>query len=404
MNLVKSNIFLLVVVVVLAVPTGMQLVSDSESFVDYARIPLMFDGFSPENVAKVQIAVPKAEQPAPDPRRPNQKPGIAYDQLVLQRAERGWSVAQVPGAPNPLAGAPASKQRVEVDIFEHLLKIRSDKETLIQANATEEQLAEYGLDDATATVIQAYAKETNQLVVSLCVGTDASDQLAGTAGVKGVFVRKKDSTDVVLYEFEKGWRRDIATDQWVDRVLLKVTPESVTRFALSNGATKGELVVFERSQNEAAWTCKNPPAGRGAVRQAEVEAALGRLRWISVNEFRRPLQQAGNLAVLGLLPGDIRFEITYRDGQEERTARFTVGKKVDDEQNVHYFQSSEVPFLMTWPAALATALELDIAQAWFDPDAPPAKAGDPKTGDPNAGNSKAGNSKAGGAPDGGNGK
>lgn len=369
--MMKSNVTLLVIAGVLAIPTGIQLYSDAESFVDYSRIPLMFDGLTTENVGVIQIAVPKDEQPAPNPQKPDQKVPVAYDQLMLQRGEKGWVVSQTPQAPNKLAGAPVNGTRVERDVFDHLLKIRVDQRTIIQANATPEQLAEYGLDEKSATLIRCRDKTNQNDVAALYVGADAAGKLTGTEGVRGVFVRRHDSNDVVLYEFDKGWLRDIATDQWVDRVLLKVAPEAVTRLSITNQSTGGKPVVLEREPGKSAWTCPAPPADRGAVRQAEIEGILARLRYIAITEFRRPLQQAGNLAVMGLQPPQIQFEITFKDGDTDRTATFTVGNRLDGDANTHYLTSSEAPFLMTWPAAMATALQLDIPNAWFDPAGAP---------------------------------
>src|SRR5688572_12190567 len=100
MNFAKSNVVLLVAAAVLAVPTILQLRSEAESFVDYSRVPLMFDGFTPDNVGFVAIGQPKKEQPPANPQTPNQKPPVQYDQLFLQRTDKGWAIAQ-PGFGQP---------------------------------------------------------------------------------------------------------------------------------------------------------------------------------------------------------------------------------------------------------------------------------------------------------------
>jgi len=373
MNLAKSNVALLIAVVVLAVPTILQLRSEAESFVDLSRVPLLFDGFTPDNVGFIALGQPKKEQaPVPaNPQTPNQKPPVQYDQLFLQRTDKGWAIAQ-PGfgqPPNELAGVPVSKDRVENDVFAHLGKIRVDRQALVQTSATPEQLTEFGLDQEHATLIKVTDKTGQQSLAELFVGREAAGALTGTEAVKGVFVRKTDSTDVVLYEYDKMWRRDVAADQWIDKVLFKIESDKATRVSLRNVATAGKTFVFTRSENKASWQAAETPEGRGAVRQSEIEALLQRLRWVSAQDFRMPLARASNLAQLGLLPPQIELEVGYKEGDVERTVKVAVGNKLDD-KNEYYLTCSENGFLMTWPAGMVTPFEVNVAEAWFDPAAP----------------------------------
>ncbi|MCA8976981.1 MAG: hypothetical protein KDC98_19815 [Planctomycetes bacterium] len=174
MNLKKSNIALLIAAAALAVPTTIQLASEAESFVDYSRIPLMFDGFTDDNVGFVAIGKPKAEQPKPNPQTPEQKPPVAYDQLTLQRSDKGWMIGPTPGEMSNLVGVPVNAPLVESNVFEHLRKIRADKQTLIQENATSEQLAEYGLDEAHATFMKVSDKTGQNIVAALYIGSEAT--------------------------------------------------------------------------------------------------------------------------------------------------------------------------------------------------------------------------------------
>ncbi|MCC7064343.1 MAG: DUF4340 domain-containing protein [Planctomycetes bacterium] len=369
MNLAKMNVVLLVVAVALAVPTALQLRSDAETFVDLSRIPLLFDGFTADNVGAITIGTPKKEQPAPNPAAPNQKTPIAYDLVSLLRTEKGWMIGQSGPMVVDLAGAPANKDLIEANIFAHLRKIRCDREALVQASASPEQLKEFGLDEAQATVIKVSDRANQAIVAELLVGREAAGAQTGTEAVKGVFVRKSDSNDVVLYEYDKGWLRPVQTDAWLDKVLLKLEPDKVQRLSLRNTATAGKTFVFEKQGGKASWVCKDAPADRGAVRQAEVESFVQRLRYITVQDFRVPAGRAGNLTGLGLGPAQIELEIGYKDGDADKTAKFEVGNKLDG-KNEYYLLSSEVAFLMTWPAALVTSFELNPAEAWFDPAAP----------------------------------
>jgi hypothetical protein len=372
MNLARQNVVLLVAAAVLAVPTWMQLAREGDAFTDFATIPLLFDGFTADNVGTILLGRPKAEQPPPDPQRPDQKRAIAYDQVQLQRSDKGWQIGALlaPGQPPvELAGAPVNKDRVESDVFLHLRQIRSDREALVQANATDEQLKSYGLDQASAFVIKALDRTAQNVVAELYVGRDAGEGQTGSEAVKGVFVRKGDTADVVLYEFtEKVWRREVTVDQWLDKLVLRLEPDKVTALSLRNAASAGTVFSFVRTDGKASWQAVDAPAGLGAVRQSEIEVLVQRLRYVAVQEFRTPLARAGNLETLGLKPGQIEVRCSYKDGDQDRTVTLVVGNKVDG-KNECYFTSSDSPFLMTWAAGMVTPFERDPKEL-FDPPAP----------------------------------
>lgn len=368
MNLNKSNAVLAVLAAALAVPTWLQLRRDAETFVDLGAVPLLFDGFTADNVATITVAMPKKEQPPPDANAAD-KPRVAYDQLVFQRSDKGWMLAAVPG--QELAGAPVQKDRIEADVFTHLRGIRADRDTMVQPGATPAQLESFGLDEAQAFVVQA-KDQSGRALADLLVGRDAGQGQVGTEAVRGVFVRKSDSNDVYLYELERGWRRDAQQELWIDRVLAKLEPEKIHRLSLRNTATAGKTFVFAREPGKAAWRAVDPPPGLGAVRQSEVENLAQRLRWIAAQEFRVPMQRAGNLQVLGLVPGMIEIELHARDGERDRVLKLTIGNRVDD-KNEYYLACNESPFLMTWPGGAVTPFELDVAAQLFDPAPPPPR-------------------------------
>lgn len=89
MNLTKSNVVLAVLAAALAVPTWLQLQQDRATFVDVGRVPLLFDGFTAENVGRITLRVPKAEQPPAE--ADGQPPKVAYDDLVFVRNAESWA-------------------------------------------------------------------------------------------------------------------------------------------------------------------------------------------------------------------------------------------------------------------------------------------------------------------------
>ncbi|MBL8752213.1 MAG: DUF4340 domain-containing protein [Planctomycetes bacterium] len=370
MNLSKSNVVLAVLAAVLAIPTTMQLSADAETFVDVGAIPTMFDGFSSDNVGLISLAVPAKDQPKSDPNQPNAQPKVAYDKIELRRVDKGWVVHS-----GSLVNAPVMKERVESDVFQHLRLIRADKDAMVQPNATPEQLAEFGLDDKQAFVIQCRDQSGQAVVADLLVGRDAGIGQSGTDAVRGVFVRKSDSSDVVLYEFDKGWRRDVATDGWLDKVLAKLEPEKIRKVSLRNTASGGTF-TFERGPGKASWQMIAGPGGVGAVRQIEVENLVQRLRWLAVQDYRVPVQST-NLGQLGLANPAIELEVVVKDGDRDRVLKLGVGNKLAD-KNEYYVVCNESAFVMTWSAGMVTPFEIDAKATLFDPASPDQKNGDDK--------------------------
>ena len=385
MNLSTRNVVLLVTAGVLAVPTILQLRRDADTFVDVGAVPAMFDGFTADNVMVITLAQPKKEQPPAEPNNP-QQPKVAYDQLVLQRTDKGWAL----GA-GDLAGAPVVKDRVENDVFQHLRSIRSDRDVLVQPNATPEQLAKYGLDEAHAFVVRATDATPLRptVLAELLVGNDSGAGQTGTEAVRGVFVRKSDSTDVVLYEFERGWRRDVAQEQWLDKVIAKLEPDKIQKLSIKNAATAGVTFTFEREPGKQVWRAVDPPAGLGAVRQAEVDGITQRLRWIGVQDYRWPRNRIPNPTALGLTPPQIEIEFTVKEGDRDRVLKLEIGNKLDD-KNEYYFICNESTFVMTWPAGMVTPFEVDVKSQMFDPAAPPPEQGKPEQGKPEQGHPEQG--------------
>lgn len=378
MNLTKSNVILAIAAAVLAVPTYLQLQRDAGTFVDLADVPLMFDGFTAENVGSLVLLAPKAEQPKTDPARPDGKPAVAYDQLLLVRNDRGFQIAPAQGMVNPeLVGAPVARDRVEADVFTHLRRIRMDRQTLVRADASDEQLAQCGLDDAQAFVVRAADAAGKSIVAEVLVGKPSDAGLVGTEAVRGVYVRRAGSRDIVLYEFEqdtKTWRRDVDPANWIDKLLFRLEPTQLDHLAIRNRAGGAATFVFVKKDGKASWVAEPLPSGAGyenlgAVRQVELEGLVQRLRYVAAQEFRRPLAQAGNLASLGLDPADLELEARWREGGQPKSVKLQIGAKVDG-KNEYYLICSESPFLLTWPASLLAPLERDPRQ-YFDPAVPP---------------------------------
>ena len=368
MSLNKSNLVLAVACAALAVPTYLQLRSEAEIFVDVSRIPLMFDGFTADNVGSVLLGAPKPQQGSEQPDRPapgGQQQAVAYDQLALSLTDKGWVIGKPAGVVVELAGAPARKSKVEADVFEHIRSIRIDPDALVQPAATAEQLADFGLDEEHAFVVRCVDRTGKTVVADLLVGKDGSEWGQGTEAVRGVFVRQRGSDDVVLYEWLNPWRRSVDPTEWLERTLFRLEPDKVRELSIQNGATGERVFVFRRPPNQMSWVAEDAD-DLGAVRQGELEGLVQRLRYVAAQSYERPLSRAGDMQALGLYPPRVVVKVEVADGNDTRQIELQVGGRVDG-RNEHYLTCNESEFLLTWPASLVAQFELDVAQRLFDP-------------------------------------
>ena len=388
MNLNRQSLVLGAAAVVLAIPTLLTLHGERELFVDVASVPHMFEGFTPDSVAVLALGSPKPAAAAPNPPSATpdpKKPAVDYDQVNIARTEKGFVLSQLPKESARLTGAPVSKDLLDSQVFKHLAEIRVDKLTLVQPDSSDEQLAQYGLDLPKAFVIKV-ANATGATLAELLVGNDASGGKYSAASVRGTFVRKGDSRDVVLYEQPPTLPplvRAVKPENWLDRILLKAPPDKVKKITLKNGATGGASLEFVREQGKAAWTATNPPDGCGAVRQTEIEQMAQRFGTVYVTEFKEPLAGAA-LKSCGLDPPAVEIGVTWLDGTEEKTALLSVGNKIDG-KNENYLRCSTSNFLLTWGSHFVAPFEKAPSDL-FDPKAIDSTPTDPKkdekAGDP----------------------
>jgi hypothetical protein len=369
MNLIKANLLLLGAAAILAVPTWITVTGERELYVDVAAVPRMFEGFTADSVAQLVLGTPKAAPTTPPPANPandGKPPPVEHDTIAIARTEKGFVLQQVPQV-QELTGAPVNKDLLDSQIWKHLADIRLDRQTLVQADATDAQLAEYGLDLPQAFVIQA-KNAAGAVIADLLIGKDAGGKGSQSA-VRGTFLRKADSRDVVLYEPSQQagmLARTIKPEMWLDRTVLKAPPDKIRKLAVRNLASNGQRIEFSKPEGKDRWIATNPPAGCGAVRQQEIETLSQRFAFVVAQDIKRQLSTA-NVKALGLEPAQMELVVTYVDGQEEKTVELAIGNKVDG-KNEYYLRSSNSMFLLTWAAHYVSAFEKD-PKDWFDPDA-----------------------------------
>lgn len=373
----KANLWLGAMAVLLAVPTWLTLRGDRTTFVDAADAPLLFAGFTPENVYGIRIEVPRL---GPDGEPVEGPQGEAErEALTLVRADvddpRAWVLG---GEDERLAGLPVSFERVRDRVLEPLGAIRVAEDTLVREDAGPEALARYRLDVGRATVLRCVDAQ-GTVVADLRVGADASRGQVGEGAVRGYFVRKADSGDVVLFE-RAVWTLPAAREQWIQRAPLRVGAEEVVGIAVSNPLTRrdddlprGRLRIGRGDPEDPVWAVREGPPKRDVVRNGEVFAFLQTLARFRIQQYVEPLPEAGSgdrdtfLAEYGLADPRLVLDLERAAGEP---LHIEVGDKVwrdGAEQNERYARISGVPFLVTVGDWVLAPLERDPVSSWLEP-------------------------------------
>jgi hypothetical protein len=384
MNLTKANAILAIAAAALAVPTWLTIQGDLENFVDTAQVPKLFEGFTADNVAAVALGKPKdpqpevAQQPGADP---DQKPPIQYDQIQFQRTDKGFVLGQMMGEK---FGAPVNPQMLELQVWKHLSSIPADRETLVQENASEQQLADYGLDPLHAFVIKAFNAQ-QQVIAELLVGKDTNVGAQGTDTVRGVYVRRADSRDVAFYEVPM-WNRAIDPQQWLDLSVAKIPADMVRRIEVKNQTGQA---AFVRKKGESLWTSEAAPAGKGAARQIEVESLVQRLGYVQAQDYVRPLAGA-QLAQYGLDAPKVTVSVVYEKDGKDVTFEVAAGNPMEGKP-MQFVRCSASDFVCALPVQWAAGFERDVGE-FFDPAAQqeqaPKESAQPEGAQPAGGEAK----------------
>ncbi|MEZ5963639.1 MAG: DUF4340 domain-containing protein [Planctomycetota bacterium] len=358
----KTNLFLLVLAIALAVPTWLTVRAERASFTEIKDIPLLFDGFNPATVAVLRVAKGWNEAVA-DPKA--QKEQKQIDELIFQRqGPDKWVLANT-----ELAGAPVLNQKVTDELLEHLGRIRRDEKAVHRAKATPEELAQFGLDKDQGFVVTAF--DSNQRVMAdLVVGKDISGGQWEASRVHGRYVRAKANESVLVYETDF-FSPSVTASEWLDKRIYQVDLSHAVGFTLFNATVK-EPVEFKKDKaSEVEWKVAKGPEGTGAPRQGELSPLAQQVSILYAERFLALMQpdklRAKGLdpTVVGLEPPQCSFTFTLDDGE---SIRVDIGKKLEDKAEF-YARSNKSPFLFTVPDHFEAALEVDIKGKLLDPPA-----------------------------------
>lgn len=373
----RTNLILAGIAGVLAIPTAITIVNERSSFTDYSDVPRLFEGFTPENIAVVQLS--KSELDENGEVVKNDKDQPKKQALQMRKTVDGWAVGQPQGIVAKSVGAPVQTKLVVQNVLEHIEAVRRDDEALVARDANEDTLKEYELDDDRGLLIQCLDKN-NKIVAELLRGRTARDASAGKDALRGFFVRRKDSRDIVLYE-QDAWYADLDPARWIDRQLFDRSAASeAVRFKIVTPEGVAEFVKDDKT--DTTWAATEQPPGTGGVRQGEVDQRLNQVLGAQVSDYIQPLPQAearrnAALKMVGLVAPELRAEITLEGGQE---LSISIGSKVTD-KNEHHAIVGGGKFVITVADWVKSTIERDPAQL-LDPADSAARKDDPEAGEP----------------------
>jgi hypothetical protein len=394
----QTNTSLAGLAILLAIPTSVTLCSESRSFTEYDSIPRLFEGFVADNVRFVVLSKAKSDA-TPPPADPTsaEEPQAQREVLTLMRSgDDGWVIGD-----GELAGVPVRDSAVQTDVLDHVQAIRRDERTLVAAGAEADVLAERGVTDADGILVSCRNAE-NVPVAELYLGKDAAAD-GGVNAVRGFFVRKKDTNDIVLYENQSYWNLNLKPESWIDTRIQQLQTDDVVSFALHNPKGKVAFSREPKKEGEAAnvtrnWKVGSAPEGVGTPRQDEINNLLSRFAYINVQRYIGHVGQLRDPDLARRIPeaGNATFEVkaVLADGT---THTMWVGEKVP-EKNEYYARfdgpkAETKNFLVAVGDWVVTGFEKDPKDL-FEPK-PAAAAESPTGGAGEPGESEGGEARAG---------
>ncbi|PIE22127.1 MAG: hypothetical protein CSA62_13680 [Planctomycetota bacterium] len=381
MNTQKLNIGLAGLFLVLTVLSLIKFFGSSANFVQYDEAQRLIPGFTPENVAVVQLTRGESEDPETPPKT----------QIIFQRKEEGWVMQS-----NAFPGAQLAAQGtlIEERILARIQRIEANVSTIINEKADEAALKSYGFgaEAWTVTCVGSNGKALAKLQIGRKAGREGDEQ---GLRVSGSYV-KKDDRDVVLISDKPFELFDEAGD-WLDKTMVSVDESQVAQIHVMN--EQGEI-LFERIEKKGedkkkaekanpsdaqpqsdkpSWKVVRGPEKVGKLRDFSVSTLLARATKITAKEILQGRMTEADAQRTGLLSPAIRVVLTLRDEAKTRY-QLGIGSRMEGEQAYYATTSGK-------PGVLFTLADWDIAEFKKDPkehfDAlPEPKKAEPKKPEP----------------------
>lgn len=336
----RSNLILLILAAILAVPTTITLMSSDIDFTIQSEVPLLFSGFNPDNVVTIHIRATHKDANGELVPGTDGKP--VTDDLIINRVSvPGEDDHWVFGGTDPdLLGVRVRRERPREYVLDHMGRITFDDRSLVTEGASQEELKRYGLEDENSEMVLVRCfDKVNKLLCSLLLGRSTKEGRKGKGIVRGYFVRRPSRSDVILYE-QDFWQLSTNKQQWVDRnVFYRFPADQAVEVTLSN--VMGKVSFRKEHAEDVDWLVQEGPEGVGAVRQAEVNALISTLQLIDAPRFIRPLAAGpaleADLLSLGLAEPDISVEVRLQNGARKS---LKIGNKLPDQNFFHSLVST----------------------------------------------------------------
>jgi hypothetical protein len=335
----KLNVVLGALFGVLTILSVIKWTTSSTDFVDYAEVPRLVPGFTPQNVHIVQLTKGKAGDPQQGQQA--QQPEV---EIVFRKDGENWFLNSREFAQVPMK---ALGSQIEDRILKKIEKLEVNVSTLIDEEAKAEELKKYGLDEDywEVTCMDASQKVLATIQIGRQAGREGDDW---QSKVKGSYVKRADQDSVLLSDepiemFEK-------VEDWLDKSVMSVDESQVARIELRN--EKGELVLerVDDGKDEGAekpasgdvapgtWKVVRGPDNVGKLRDYAVSTLLSRACNVNAKTFVSTVSQQAAMDA-GLIQPSMMVTLTLRD--ENKTQKnIRVGKRLEGEQ-AYYAIASE---------------------------------------------------------------
>ncbi len=331
----KTNLWLFVVALVLAVASYFRMDSIRQSFVDVREIPKMFPGFTPDRVntvviRKMDLKAMEKEKNAPGVKKGNEEPKWEHVTQLVRKSDK-WFVHYPSGLEFP-----ADKNLVK-ELLDNVRDVPASKTDVVSDDP--ESHEEYEVDEKHAVQVIAFDKDGKQMAF-LLVGRKPKAEPGSSdyTAWQGVFVRQKDDPRVIRYD-KSYWTVDADPAHWLDKNILSFERDKVKRLTVVN--PKGRWVV--EKTKDGKWRLKEPldyPA-----KASEVDAILNYVSSLYMEELIGPRDPQSE-AKCGVGSG-ARYVITVemKDGKSKHTLR--VGRKNPDKEGEVYAVVDDKPYIVT---------------------------------------------------------
>jgi len=250
----------------------------------------------------------------------------ALEGLVFLKREGDWIIAD---QASPFLGVPVMSSQIVSDILDRIGRIKVTDSNVISSNADEVELAEKEVEDKTGMRIQC-SDANQQILADLYVGRSAGKGEGGEEDVKGTFLRKADTKQIVL--FEDAFPLDLDAKSWIDKTRRDVSPDEVKEIEVEGKADGKKIKVHFKRDGNKGWKAVETPAGVGPLKAFSVTEIINAACRVDAADILATLNPA-QLQQYGLAPKS-RLHIILKT-KDDKSLDLFIGKRVEGKQDYY---------------------------------------------------------------------